>query len=200
MLINIIMSLWTQVFKSFGWLLPPIIISTLLATGPKAFLVALALPLGQTALSFAADKLWGRPQTNQRNRATKAQKKKKEKPFAQRTSYTRSTQMGEEVDVKHDSFGRPAYQSWAAAGGEDDKAGEGGGRPEPSFGGWDELENGRRAAARKRSSGRRRVLGSKGGAREGKLSRRGGRKKEMPLFIRLLVAVFPFLGSWTNLL
>lgn len=119
-------------------MLPPIIISTLVATGPKAFLMALALPLGQSALSFAADKLWGKPQTNQRKRAAKAKKKKtKEKPFAQRTSYTR-TQMGEEEDVKQDSFGRPAYQSWAAAGGEDGKAGEGGGRPEPSFGGWDE--------------------------------------------------------------
>lgn len=167
--------------------------------------MALALPLGQSAFSFAADKLWGKPQANQRNRATKAKKKKKkkEKPFAQGASYTRSTQMGEEEedegDVKHDNFGKPAYQSWAAAGGEDGKAGEGGGRPEPSFGGWDELENGRRAAARKRSSARRGV-GSRGGMREGKLSRRGGRKKEVPLFIRLLVAVFPFLGSWTNLL
>lgn len=168
--------------------------------------MALALPLGQSALSFAADKLWGKPQTNRRNwAATKAKRKKKqkEKPFSQRKSYTR-TQMGEEEeeeeDVKHDSFGRPAYQSWAAAGGEDGKAGEGGGRPEPSFGGWDELEDGRRAAAKKRSSARRSVLGSKGGTREGKLSRRGGRKKEVPLFIRLLIAVFPFLGSWTNLL
>lgn len=164
--------------------------------------MALALPLGQSALSFAADKLWGKPQTNRRNRATKAKKKKKEKPFSQRKSYTR-TQMGEEEEeenVKHDSFGRPAYQSWAAAGGEDGKAGEGGGRPEPSFGGWDELEDGRRAAAKKRSSARPSVLGSKGGTRDGKLSRRGGRKKEVPLFIRLLIAVFPFLGSWTNLL
>ncbi|XP_043697445.1 uncharacterized protein LOC122648276, partial [Telopea speciosissima] len=45
-------SIWIfKVFKSFGWLLPAIIVSLLLDTGPKAFLMAMALPLGQLLLS-----------------------------------------------------------------------------------------------------------------------------------------------------
>ncbi|KAK8962071.1 hypothetical protein KSP40_PGU008996 [Platanthera guangdongensis] len=40
-------------------MLPAIIASMLLATGPKAFLLALAVPLGQSVISPAIDKLWG---------------------------------------------------------------------------------------------------------------------------------------------
>ena len=57
-------SLWVfESFKSYGWTLPFIPLSSLLANDPNAFLMALVLPLGQTALSLLFEKLWGMPES-----------------------------------------------------------------------------------------------------------------------------------------
>ncbi|KAE8734121.1 hypothetical protein F3Y22_tig00000778pilonHSYRG00168 [Hibiscus syriacus] len=58
-----------QVFKSYGWTLPPILISLLFATGPKAFLMALALPLGQSTITLAFKTISGKPRSKQKRNA-----------------------------------------------------------------------------------------------------------------------------------
>ena len=40
------------------------LVSMLVATGPKAFLMAMAIPLGQSAISFLLDAIWGRRRSN----------------------------------------------------------------------------------------------------------------------------------------
>ncbi|RZS28503.1 hypothetical protein BHM03_00062107 [Ensete ventricosum] len=177
-----------KVFKSYGYLLPAIIASMLLATGPKAFLMALALPLGQSAISLAIDKVWGGQQT-------RGKSKKK--------SFTRSNEgykrQWQDRRSSYNSPGRHDYQSWVSMDpGVDDKAKT----SEPSLGGWDDLD--RQGGS---PSGRARQQPSTPPKRspqselvkKGKLSKRG-RYKDAPLFLRLLIAVFPFLGSWTRIL
>lgn len=89
------------------------------------------------------------------------------------------------------------YQSWVAGNGvsvdKDVQAA-------PKFGGWDELDGReelgagsmQRRSARTADSSQRTPV-------KGKLSW-GGRKGDTPLLLRLLIAVFPFLGSWTKML
>ena len=87
---------------------------------------------------------------------------------------------------------RTGYQSWVAGnGGSVDKSGQ----DAANFGGWDDLERLKSAQRPSRmtgESGRRTT-------EKGKLSRRE-RKSDTPLLLRLLIAVFPFLGSWTKML
>ncbi|XP_059446165.1 uncharacterized protein LOC132177739 [Corylus avellana] len=63
-------SFWIfKVFRSYGWTLPPIILSWLLASGPKAVLMALVLPLGQSVVSLAFEKLWGRKRSRPKRKS-----------------------------------------------------------------------------------------------------------------------------------
>ncbi|KAJ6296626.1 hypothetical protein OIU78_022361 [Salix suchowensis] len=86
-----------------------------------------------------------------------------------------------------------SYQSWVAAtdGGSTKKNTS----RAPGFGGWDDLDKASYKAAGRRSQ--------KGDERpkqnEGKLSRRR-RVRDRPLLLRLLIAVFPFLDSWSKFL
>ncbi|XP_074305075.1 uncharacterized protein LOC141640010 [Silene latifolia] len=51
-------NLWIlQVFKSYGLFLPIILISLLIATGPKAFIMGSGIPFGLSLLAFAFNKL-----------------------------------------------------------------------------------------------------------------------------------------------
>ncbi|XP_064942333.1 uncharacterized protein LOC135595402 [Musa acuminata AAA Group] len=179
-----------KVFKSYGYLLPAIIVSMLLATGPKAFLMALALPLGQSAISLAIDKVWGKVPGGQQTR-----RKSKKKSFTRSDGgYKRQWQ----DRSSYNSPGRHDYQSWVSMDpGVDDKAKT----SEPSLGGWDDLDRqggstsgrARQQPSTPRSSPESELV------KKGKLSKRG-RYKGAPLFLRLLIAVFPFLGSWTRML
>lgn len=166
-------------------MLPVILISWLIASGPKAFLMALALPLGQSALSLAFDKLWGRSQSRPKRRRTRVRKK-------QYASTVTDTETDEEDKGPESSRRKMGYQSWGAGNeGSADKGGQNG----TSYGGWDDLERAKSAA---RSS---RMRGGSGrtATEKGKLSRRE-RKSDTPLLLRLLIAFFPFLGSWTKML
>ncbi|CAA0818243.1 Unknown protein [Striga hermonthica] len=76
-------SIWIfKVFGSFGWSLPFILSSMLLVTGPKAFLMALALPIGQSTLAFAVQKLqnWGKVKLNLKNKT----KRRKSRAYSSR--------------------------------------------------------------------------------------------------------------------
>ncbi|OEL17233.1 hypothetical protein BAE44_0021749 [Dichanthelium oligosanthes] len=59
---------FSKVFKTYGFLLPVMLVSMLVATGPKAFLMAMAIPLGQSAISFLLDAIWGRRRSNRDDR------------------------------------------------------------------------------------------------------------------------------------
>ncbi|GMP55812.1 hypothetical protein CsSME_00020521 [Camellia sinensis var. sinensis] len=175
-------SIWIfKVFGSYGWLLPAIVISLLLTTGPKAFLMALALPIGQSTLTLAFKKLKGMTQNNPK-RKTKTKK-------AQRANTASDVELEEEDEEESEGTRKVArgYQSWLSR---DDAS---------TFGGWDELDRlkefdmgSSRRSARTGRSGRTRT-------EKGKFSGRV-RKSDMPLLLRLLIAVFPFLGSWTRML
>lgn len=175
-----------QVFSSYGWTLPFIIMSYLFATGPKAFLMALALPLGQSALSLAFDKLWGKTQSR-----PKRKPRMRRKPSA--SSASKFAMEDKEVDNKGQETGKRkmGYQSWVDG---NDSSVENGERDEPNFGGWDDLERykfAQRTSTMASGSG-------KTSKEKGKISRRK-RKGDTPLLLRLLIAVFPFLGSWTRM-
>lgn len=168
-------------------MLPVIFISWLLATGPKAFLMALALPLGQSALSLAFDKLWGRSQSRPKQRRTRVRKRQ---PAS--TVTDAETEEEEDDDEGRESRRRKmGYQSWVV---ENEGSVNKGGQNGTSFGGWDDLERAKSAARQSRMKG-----GSGRTATEkGKLSHRE-RKSDTPLLLRLLIAFFPFLGSWTKM-
>ncbi|OVA02279.1 hypothetical protein BVC80_9099g75 [Macleaya cordata] len=181
-----------KVFSAFGWLLPAVVISMLLASGPKAFLMALALPLGQSALSFAIDKLFGRINNNPKPRS-----RTKKRPFARANrNATMNEEEEEDDEISQTSRGRSGYQSWVGA--DSGSVGKKDNQPETTFGGWDELDlRGKFAnGAKKRTP--RKTGGLPRAEMKEKLSKRG-RNRNTPLLIRLLIAVFPFLGSWTKL-
>ncbi|XP_028773455.1 uncharacterized protein LOC114730538 [Neltuma alba] len=179
-------SVWIfKVFKSYGWTFPIIILSWLVATGPKAFLMALALPLGQSALALAFEKLWGRDKSKPKRKS-----RMRRKPTARTVRGTKVQEEPEPEETQRRRKGKTSYQSWVDNGsvGKDEQSA-------PSFGGWDDLD---RTGPTTRSS-----RGGNGSERlteeKGKLSR-AVRKSDRPLLVRLLIALFPFLGSWTKML
>ncbi|KAL5542455.1 hypothetical protein UlMin_010165 [Ulmus minor] len=179
-------SFWIlKVFRSYGWTFPVIIVSWLLASGPKAFLMALALPLGQSALSLAYDKLWGRTK-----RRPKRKSRMRRKPFSRTVNdaEVEEEDEDEELGSRKRTMG---YQSWAV--GNEGPVNKGG-QDAQSFGGWDDLERAKSAQRSSRMNGR----SGRTGGEKGKLSRRE-KKSDTPLLLRLLIAFFPFLGSWTKM-
>ena len=99
----------------------------------------------------------------------------------------------EEPEDQKTRRGRTGYQSWVVE--ENNGSADRGNREAPSFGGWDDLERSRPATRSTRA-----VDGSRRTAMEaGRLSRRE-RKSDMPLLLRLLIAIFPILGTWTKML
>lgn len=181
-----------QVFGSYGWMLPPVLISLLLANGLKAFLMALALPLGQSTLSFALQRFQNRGKTK---------RKQKNKTKKQRSRFYSSRDAGLKESPEFTSSQgarkeQKGYQSWVS---KDEFTASSNDRATTNLGGWDELDTGmdynvrssRRAS--KKSSGSRGTSAQKGENR--RLSESDG-----PLFLRLLISIFPFLGSWTKML
>lgn len=194
---EVIDSVWIfKVFKSYGWTLPPIIFSLLLNSGPKAFLMALALPLGQSIISLALEKLWGTPERKPKRRT---RSKARKRPFYS----TGTSRIQEEEEDEEEARGNGegngkmgyGYQSWEVGdnGGEVRKESRNG----ASFGGWEDLDGvGSERKAKSRVRGKKQSSTS---MEKGKLSWRE-KKSDTPLLLRLLIAVFPFLGSWTRML
>ncbi|KAJ4836407.1 hypothetical protein Tsubulata_020979 [Turnera subulata] len=177
-----------QVIRAFGWMVPAIAVSFLLGTGnSNAFVMALAVPLGQTVVSLVVDKVWGSASVGRKaRRRTKTVKK----PFAQASYRTKTSARKEDLNRARGK--RTSYQSWVAG---SDGSRRNNGKGELRFGGWDELDSMSQEASR----GRPIEKGYQRQEKEGKLSRRG-RVRDTPLLIRLMIAMFPFLGSWTKFL
>ncbi|TYJ20259.1 hypothetical protein E1A91_A09G251500v1 [Gossypium mustelinum] len=173
-------SIWIlKPFKSFGWGLPPILLSLLFANGPKAFLMALALTIGQSAIAFSFEKVSGKSQSKQK-RKTRARKTKK---YTSRRT-VRNIKKEEQVhEGPKNKKGMKGYQSWVI----DDQG-------TTSFGGWDELDGTEPTRTPSTmENGSKRTTKPKD-----RLSMNETESNE-PLLLRLLIAVFPFLGSWTKL-
>lgn len=174
-----------KVTRAFGWMIPAILMSTLLDTGPNTLIMAVALPLGQTALSLLMDRLLAGPSYDPVPR----RRTKKRRPM-RTASRTKSSGQAQERSYKSRQE-RRGYQSWAS---ENKKVDQ---QTGINFGGWDELD---KQAGNVDGVYRKEQRGTADGPRgvriNSKLSRR--RKKEEPLMLRLMIAVFPILGSWTR--
>lgn len=176
-----------KILNALGWMLPAIGISLLLGTGPNPFFMALVLPLAQSAVSFAIDTFWGKS-----NGSPKAKRRKKKKPFSRTASDIGTREEREDTEPGNV---RENYQSWTAA---NDNTKQTRDKSSPNFGGWDELDKRvgsytvpKREPTQKANEPQQQ--------KRSKLSRRV-KSGETPLLLRLLIAVFPFLGSWTKLL
>ncbi|KAK4421659.1 hypothetical protein Salat_2116500 [Sesamum alatum] len=131
-------SIWIlKVFRSFGWLLPAIVIPLLLANGPKAFLMALALPLGQSTFAFAIQKYQNRGKIKPKPKPKTKTKKKKSRSYS-----SRKGEMEEEAEwIGSQQAGKKkkGYQSWVS---QTDVSVNSNNKTAANFGGWDELDVG----------------------------------------------------------
>ncbi|GAB2218521.1 hypothetical protein Droror1_Dr00001748 [Drosera rotundifolia] len=180
-----------KLLRAFGWMLPAVIISLLVGT-PNTLIMALALPLGQSAISLVLDKLWGGSGYREKPRS-----RAKRDPFARASSRTKAREKTRERSSGTSQQPR-SYQSWTSM---NHGTANHGGRGRMNFGGWDELD---KQGGESGNVFREKDVQDDTTAEylprqqtNGKLSRR--RNREKPLFFRLLIAVFPFLGSWTRL-
>lgn len=170
--------------------MPPILISWLIASGPKALLMVLAIPFGQSVVTLVLNKLFGGPRKKAK---PKRKVRKKGRPFRGRLSDSELDD--EEIDENPGNVkGKMGYQSWVAndngAAAADENT-----QDKLQFGGWDDLEEmepPQRPSPRMPGRSRRKT--SENGELGMSASRSG-----TPLLLRLLIAVFPFLGSWTKL-
>ncbi|KAK9293109.1 hypothetical protein L1049_021095 [Liquidambar formosana] len=185
-----------KVFRAFGWMLPAIGISMLLGTGPNALFMAIALPLGQSALSLAIDKVWGRTGNSPKPRPrTRTRNRTKKKPFTRTASNIRTSEMEQEENIENGKEGG-SYPSWVASNYRSVKKGT---KSASSFGGWDELDKQGGTNKIPKRAPFQKAGGTPKQQKKSKLSRRT-KTRDRPLMLRLLIAVFPFLGSWTRLL
>lgn len=181
-----------KVFKSIGWTLPAVAISLLLGNGPDAFVMALVVPLAQSALSLAFDKVWGRTSDRWRPTTSKSKMKRRKKGFSSTAANNVKTNSGrreEEYTTVEEKASD--YQSWVWVGTAHNK----GAKKAPNYGGWDQLV----MQMKTQTKGQSQKAVHNKAQKMGKLSRTG-RVREKPLFMRLLIAAFPFLGSWNKLL
>ncbi|CAL1382754.1 unnamed protein product [Linum trigynum] len=194
-----------KVMAALGWMFPAIAVSMLVGTDQNALLMALAVPLGQTVVSLVVDKLWGRSTYEKRPKTRSWTQSRKKRPFSKTASTTETRarkEQDEEEEERRSNGSGNGYQSWVAKDGDDDGAhkkrdSKGG----PGFGGWDELDRvGNETPRTKTTTMRngRKVDGQRKQGNRVRMSRR--RVREKPLLFRMLVAVFPFMSSWTGFL
>lgn len=172
-----------QVFKSFGWFLPAIIISYLLATGPKAFLTTLGLSLALSLLLLAFEKLWGKKQYKPKRKVRMRRKA---------SSIYASVEMEEGQAEEFQEIRKVKTDNKSQVGRSNGPV-KRGSQGVSEFGGWDFVDEPRSMRGTSQVTNE-----SKKRTRDGKLSG-SGRKSDTPLLLRLLIAVFPFIGFLTKL-
>ncbi|CAO1947982.1 unnamed protein product, partial [Urochloa humidicola] len=145
---------FSKVFKTYGYLLPVMLVSMFAATGPKAFLMAMAIPLGQSAISFLLDAIWGRRRSNRDDRwSSPFQEEEEDYPddttdFAtggrgNRYNSSRSYNEGRRKQYSYQSWVSNDFAGAAAADNNSTKSssseGGEGKKSNGNFGGWDEI-------------------------------------------------------------
>ncbi|CAN0904986.1 hypothetical protein LINGRAHAP2_LOCUS23407 [Linum grandiflorum] len=219
---EVIESMWIlKIFEPYGWVLPVIMSSWLAATGPKAFLMALAIPLGQSAVTFAISRLLGKKKKTKKKKNKQAKVKRRvvnRKTPSASPWKGRSRSINEIIEqveeegrrrkAEEGASGKVRYESWV------DSNGKPSSPSSKSFGGWEELDGFRfteqkpnPASATKESQAspqqqqlqpaRKRVTSVD--RKPSNLSLEESSESETPLVLRLLIAVFPFLASWTKI-
>ncbi|CAO2165908.1 unnamed protein product [Urochloa humidicola] len=245
---------FSKVFKTYGYLLPVMLVSMFAATGPKAFLMAMAIPLGQSAISFLLDAIWGRRRSKRDDRWSSPFQEEEEDYPDDTTDFATGGRGNRYTSSRSYNEGRrkQSYQSWvsndfAGAAADDNNStksssseGGEGKKSSGNFGGWDEILDDDNVATQEKRRGssfsagntdyrkrpRPAVTGEENtnsyaadrgvgqglGAPPARMRMRqqrgmprtaglgSTRYKQAPLLMRLLVAVFPFMGSWFRLL
>lgn len=187
---------YMQVFGSYGWFLPPILISLLLVNGPKAFLLALSLPIGQSTFAFAIKRYQNRGKRRPRVRRSKQKDRAKKRRSRVYSSRDAGFEESPEFTSSQGSRKRRrGYESWFSEDGSNASSNE---RASSDLGGWDELDSETDynvGGSSRRAS--RKLSGSRGPTRQTGRGRKS-RESNGPLLLRFLISVFPFLSSWTK--
>ncbi|KAG7568987.1 hypothetical protein ISN45_Aa04g017530 [Arabidopsis thaliana x Arabidopsis arenosa] len=172
---EIVDNVWIlKAFRSYGYLLPFIILSLFFSTGPKAFLVSLSVAIVPSLLFYAFQKLIGwdkRRKTSIANQFGIEEEEEVEERRSSRIRYNPST-------VRSNVNGRGVNRSSA--------------RMASKFGGWDELDGLGTIPEQPTSEPKKKPLTKRKRVRREKAAE--------PLLLRLLVSLFPFLSTYTNML
>lgn len=209
----------------YGYVLPVLLASMLVTTGPQAFLMAMAIPLAQSVLSFAISKIgsFGRRRRDEEeydddgyyysdygSGGWEAEEQYSSNSSTYRGDSSTSSSRYQQQQQEESADSDPTVESGdidgttgAAARSESGNIG---------FGGWDELEEGddRRRSSRWRARASPADTATAGGAvrtsrppatrRRRSRGAAAARYRQAPLPMRLLIALFPFLGSWFRIL
>ncbi|GLJ23920.1 hypothetical protein SUGI_0454530 [Cryptomeria japonica] len=178
-----------QALRSWTWILPAVLIPWLLGN-PMAIIMALFFPLAQSAVGSLFEQAWRAilgsvapaPPKPKRKRKTASYRNGWNESDTRSSNRDQSTTYDEpELDTSGSTppESRQKY-SWA----DPDKSMSAGVQGGLNLGGWEDLD-----------SGIERPVRTKKQNKKSKLSRKI-RRREVPLFFRLLVAFFPFLGFW----
>lgn len=166
----------------------------LIATGPKAFLMAFSLPFGLSLVILAFQKLqeWlvgGPKPQNRRKRRSK---------FGRRMDAIMEEEDDQDEIQQVKRNKKRENQSWVfQTNGSFNKSDSGSRVNVNSFGGWDDLigeEETQRTRRPSRETDRLETM-----LKKERLSR-SMKERDLPMLLRLLIAVFPFLASWTSFL
>ncbi|XP_015087764.1 uncharacterized protein LOC107031072 [Solanum pennellii] len=180
-------SIWIfKVFCSYGFVLIPILIVLISTGGAKAFAMAFALPIGQSTLFFAIQKILDVIQ-NKPTRKSTSKKRQRAAPNSSKTDFWRRG--GSSKTRKR----KTGYQSWVS---NNDVSASKDDREVSRYGGWDELDQEMQSS---KSSDKSSAETAKIPVEKGKLSRPEA-TSDTPLLLRLLISMFPFLASWTKML
>ncbi|XP_023640680.1 uncharacterized protein LOC17889006 [Capsella rubella] len=170
---EIIDNVWIlKALRSYGYLLPFILVSLLISTGPKAFLVSLAVASGPSLLFYAFQKLIG---------------------WDKRRKTSMANQFGIEEEEVERRRSRVRYNpSMVRNNVNDREVNRSSAEMASNFGGWDELDGRWTISEQPTSEPKRTPLKKRQRIRREKAAE--------PLLLRLLVSLFPFLSTYTNML
>ncbi|XP_010556936.1 PREDICTED: uncharacterized protein LOC104826102 [Tarenaya hassleriana] len=182
---EVIDNVWIfKVLKSYGYLLPFIVISFLSATGPKAFLTALGVAAGPSLLFLAFQKLTARDKRRTKSRTSNlGLMEEEEEEEEEKRKNTR-------VGYYSSRFGSNGTPSEMGRTGNSSSAGV---TSSSRFGGWDDLDS--NGSIPKPSHGKNEPMRKPVGNRKRTGYKRVRREEPEPLLLRLLVSMFPFLSS-----
>eukprot|EP01018_Ginkgo_biloba_P019826 Gb_35904 [translate_table: standard] len=192
-----------KAFRTLSWIWPAVLIPWLLGN-PMALMMALVVPFAQTAVGALFQQVWkpiikgfapAPAKSKPRRKSRFYRKTKKQSDSRYSNSYEsgspqvngqQSAPYNEPQTEESSSMPREARQksSWA----DFDEPRSDGASSGLSLGGWEDLDNSMKSPVQTVSQKKR-----------SKLTRKIS-KREVPLFFRLLIALFPFLGFWGKFL